>query len=277
MSDNDASANWRQASGQWSAMGSPQRPGTADIDAARQVIAGLGGPRDAPPVAAILGVTPELASLPWPTGTRLLAIDNSRPMIDALWPAPGAPAGARAICADWRAMPIADGALDAVVGDGCYAAVALPDEGQTVSRELRRTLRPNGIVAIRTYLRPAAPDDLEALRARLAGGGIGSVHALKWLIAFAVQPSTAVGAKLADIWDAWQSLAPAAAALAGRPGWRAEEIASLGRYRGNTTRYHFPTIDEFRAIFADDLQEAACITKDYELGDLCPTFILRPR
>jgi hypothetical protein len=125
MTENAAgAANWGKASRQWSLVGSPLRPDASDVAFAEAAIAERFRATGRPPRAVLLGVTPELAACRWPAGTRLTAVDNSRAMIDALWPAPGVPDGAQVLCADWRAMPIADGSIDVVVGDGCYTAAA---------------------------------------------------------------------------------------------------------------------------------------------------------
>ena len=272
--ENDAAANWRQASRQWSVLGSPQRPSAEDVAAVERAIAACGDP-DRALRAVVLGVTPELVGCRWPAGTRLLATDNSLAMIQMLWPPPGMPAGARAICADWLSMPVPTGGADIVVGDGSYAAIRLPEDGPAMTAEVRRMLKPGGLFAVRVYLRPDAAEAMADLDAALAAGTVGSVHALKWRIAAAIQPSLSAGVRLADIWTAWEALRPAAEHSRGRPGWRDEEIATLARYCDNTTRYYFPTAAEFRAIVGDRLEEIDCAVGTYELAERCRTFIFR--
>ncbi|MGE0718185.1 MAG: class I SAM-dependent methyltransferase [Alphaproteobacteria bacterium] len=274
--ENDAHANWNQASRHWAVVGSPLRPCGEDVAAIEGAIGAWAAavPGRAPD-AIVLGVTPELVRCRWPTGVRLTAVDNSRPMIDALWPGPGRPDGARVTCADWRALPLGAGSTDIVVGDGAYAALALPTDGHVVNHELLRVMRPGGILGIRVFLRPDAPETMAGLAAEIAAGRIGSIHALKWRMAASVQPSLAAGARLGDIWLAWQQLAPFAAGLAGRQGWTGAETASLARYRDNATRYHFPTRAEFRAIMGTAFEEIACTHGTYELADRCPTFVFR--
>ncbi len=272
----DATVNWGRASRQWSVVKSPLRPAVEDIAFTEAAIARHSAGAGRAPSALLLGVTPELAACRWPAGTCLRAIDNSRAMIDALWPAPGVPDQARVLCADWRAMPLASASVDIVVGDGCYSAAPFPD-APTISREVRRVLRDDGFFAIRVFTRPDMPESVADLRRLVGAGRVGSVHALKWRVAGAIQESIQEGVRLGDIWDAFQTLTAEMLAMGGGDGWSPEEIASLDRYRDNDTRFYFPTAGEFRAATAPWLEEVACRTGGYELAERCPIFLLRPR
>ena len=272
----DASGNWGRASRQWSVVKSPLRPGMEDIGFTEAAIARYFAAAGLAPSAVLLGVTQELASCRWPAGTRLTAIDNSRAMIDALWPAPGVPEQARVLCADWRAMPVADASADIVVGDGCYSAAPFPD-APTISREVRRILKDDGVFAIRVFTRPDVPETLASLRRELEKGQVGSIHGLKWRLAGAVQRRIEDGVRLGDIWDAFRALAAEVQAMTGRDGWSPDEIASLDRYRDNDARFYFPTYAEFRAGTSPWLEEAACLTGGYELAERIASVLLRPR
>src|SRR5262249_33618816 len=135
---------------------------------------------EAPPRALLLGVTPEIAGCRWPAGTRLVAIDRSRIMIDTLWPAPATPRLATAVCADWLSMPFGAAALDVVVGDGCYVCLAFPDAALALGEEVDRILAAGGIYVMRVFLRPDRAEPLDDIARDLVEGRIGSVHALKW-------------------------------------------------------------------------------------------------
>lgn len=269
-------ANWGKASRQWSLVASPLRPDVGDVAFVEATIRHWFAANARPPRALLLGVTPELATCAWPAGTRLTALDNSRAMIDALWPAPGLAPGARVLCADWRRMPIADGSIDLVVGDGCFSAAPYPDGG-TISREVARVLHPAGFFAIRTFASPDRRETLAELGEAVAAGAVGNVHALKWRLAAIVQPRVEVGARLGDIWTAFQELRPAIAAVAGSPGWTEPELGTLDRYRDNDLRFFFPTAAEFRAITEPWLVEDARGQGDYPLAERCLRYRFRRR
>lgn len=269
--------NWVLASAQWSSVRPPLKPGPADIGFSEAWIQRRSAELGRAPRAVLLGVTPELAGCAWPPGTRLRAIDISQAMIDSLWPAPGLPEDAAAICADWRAMPLPDGDADLMVGDGCFALLPYPAEGRRFCAEARRVLAPGGLIVTRVFLRPDQSESLAEIQAELAAGRIGSVHVLKWRLAAAVQPSAAQGARLGDIYAAWGEIEAAAATSLGRPGWSPDEVASLQRYRDNPACYIFHSRAEFEGLIAPDFELVEVYTGAYELGERCPSYVLRRR
>lgn len=263
--------HWRHHAGNWANLGPPLRPSPEDVRIVEQAIPAQGA---APLRALLLGVTPEIAGCRWPPGTCLLSVDRSRPMIEMLWPAPGAPADAWAICAEWRAMPLGSGAVDVAVGDGCYNVFDFPASADAFGAEIERVLSPGGIFIVRVFLRPDRKETLEDIARDLEGDAVGSLHALKWRIAGAIHGSTEEGVALSDIWEAWQRLRPLARKQGARWGWRPGEFATLEAYRGASARYCFPTIGNFRALVSRRFEERASATGSYELAERCVTFIL---
>jgi len=274
--------HWPQNARSWSNLGPPLRPSPDDTRIVEAAISQWKRRHEAPaPRALLLGATPELASCDWPAGTRLAAIDRNPAVIAMLWPAPGGPADAVAICADWRAMPLAPTTVDMVVGDGCHVCARFPDEGLAINREIHRVLHPDGMLVIRVFLRPDSGESLDDIRHDLENGAVGSIHALKWRIAAALHDSTAEGVRLADIWSAWQAMRSLAEREAERrewcPGWRPGELATLEIHRGLQTRFCMPTLGDFRASFADLFHERHSAIGGYELADRCRTFVLDKR
>jgi SAM-dependent methyltransferase len=252
--------HWPLHARAWSLVGPPLRPCAEDIRIVRHVIA----PLDAPD-ALVLGVTPELiAAMPG----SVLAVDRERSMIDALFePAPNR----TALVGDWLALPVPDASIDVALGDGCCTLFAFPSDYRTFAGELLRVVRPGGLVVLRLFALPEKPETLDEVRASLAD--IGSFDALKWRIAMAIQsPERAV--PVSAIRDAFDAIVPDRAVLAVEKGWRREVIDHIDIYRGSPAVYSFPTLDEFRAVMAP-LEMVSCITPSYELGDRCPTLVLR--
>ncbi|MCX5742901.1 MAG: class I SAM-dependent methyltransferase, partial [Proteobacteria bacterium] len=109
--------HWVHHARQWARIGAPLRPGPEDV----AIMASLtGGVRR----ALLLGVTPELATLAWPADATLVAVDRSRAMIGAIFPS--TQIRAQALVGDWCALPLADGAIDLAVGDGCLTNLPYP-------------------------------------------------------------------------------------------------------------------------------------------------------
>lgn len=258
---------------QWSDFGPPLRPAPGDTALMQAAIDELQpGCR-----AVLLGLTPEIVASRWPSATRLVAVDHSAAMIAALWQPDAAPASAHAIQADWCAMPIASGCLDFVAGDGCYIVLSRPEGPRALTQEVHRVLRPGGRFAIRVFLRPDALERIDDIARALAGGEIGSVHALKLRLLAALHGSAGAGVRLPEVWRAWKELPQPPAALYGRRGWSAGEIAGIESYRNLDVSYMLPTAAEFRASIASHFVELSCRHARSELGARCPTFVLAAR
>ena len=139
-----------------------------------------------------------------------------------------------------------------------------------------RVLDDDGRVILRLFAAPARAEALDAIAAALDAGAIGSFHAFKWRLAMAIQPADR-NVRVADVWRAFAELVPDRAALARRTGWPAAVIDTIDVYRESALVYSFPTAAEARAAVADHLVETACHAPGYELGDRCPTIVLRRR
>jgi SAM-dependent methyltransferase len=273
---------WNAHSRQWRLIGSPLRPGPQDIARYGRVLADWQGGRVASdaaraPGVLLLGVTPEIASLPWSRGASLVAADHSYPMIDRLWREQTfSEISAGAVCADWKRLPLADASRDIAIGDGCFSAVDFPGSYRALIASLNRVLRPDGLFAIRLFLRPDRPEAVEAVFALLEAGRIGNFHVFKWRLAQALHGNLANGVELDAIWRTWRAFVPAPEALAEKLGWPMEVLATIDAYRGSAVRYTFPTLDEMRASLAAAFTETGCFFPDYELGERCPILALRP-
>lgn len=265
---------WPRHAGQWQRVGPPLRPGPDDARHVEACItAWTNRQRRAAPRALLLGVTPELATLRWPDGTTLLAVDRALPMIHAVWP--GDLAWRHAVCGDWRALPCASAAWDVILGDGVLNV--LPDTGHyaAILRACANALAPGGRVLLRLFVRPPVRETVAAVFATIAGG---SFHAFKWRLAMAVQgPYAERGVALHDIWQAWHAHAPDSAAFAAAQGWPQAAVATIEAYRGQDTRYNFPTAEEVEAACAPWFRLDHRSEAPYELGERCPRYVLAAR
>ena len=277
--DRPPSLHWSRHARQWSRVGQTLRPGPEDIAHYTQTLMALRAtlPGAVLHRALLLGVTPEIAGLPWPEETFLTAIDLALPMIENVWPGNDARRGA--VRADWLAMPFADTRFDFIVGDGCLALLDYPQDWRRFAGELRRCLRYDGACILRTFCRPPSGDDTRVadVAAALRAGRISSFHAFKWRLAMALQgDDTARGIALVDIHKAFQAMIPRRTALAEKLGWPLAEIDSIDAYRENPARLHFPTLDEIRAVFVADFETSTHRAGHYELAECCPHLLLRP-
>ncbi len=268
--------HWQKHAEQWRHLGPPLRPCPQDVALFEKIAAATVAADPAHPRALLLGVTPELALMQWPTGTRLLAIDRSQGMISLVWPRQQQP-DALAILGNWRSPPLAAGSLDLIVGDGCFTILSYPDDYHEVTQALRKVLTETGTMALRFFVRPEQPEPLARIMTDLRDGRINSFHACKWRLAMALHgPDGAAGVRLAEIWQAWQE-AGFTPKTDGAPGWSPEAVATIDNYRGVETRYSFPTLTEIRRVFGEYFREEACLYGSYELAERCPIMLFRPR
>lgn len=264
----DLRDHWPRHARQWALVGAPLRPVADDVRVVERAVAGWAAATRRAPRALLLGVTPELATMAWPAGTTLTAVDRSEAMIGAVFPA----GAGTAIVGRWEALPPAVEVADVVVGDGCLCCLPYPVGFRALAAELRRVVPDDGVVVLRLFATPDAPEALGDVAADLRAGRIHSFHALKWRIAMAIQPASR-NVRVADILAAFDELAPDRDALP----WPRETVETIEAYRGSVIEYAFPTTAETVAALGDDLVAVAAHTPTYELGDRCPTLVFRPR
>ncbi|MBS1217653.1 MAG: hypothetical protein H6R21_786 [Proteobacteria bacterium] len=266
--------HWNAHARQWHLIGAPLRPAPEDIRLLEAEVHGWHARTTvAVPRALLCGATPEIARMRWPARTWLTAIDHSRPMIAGVWPVAEAPGAA--VCGDWLALPLAAASQHLLIGDGCYSLLVGRARYAAFAAELRRVATRNALLAMRYFLRPECPEPVSHVVDDLWQKRIGSFHAFKWRLAMALHGTLEQGVRLGDIWRAWQQAVPDPARLAAHLGWPVEVINTIHNYRNVDTRYSFPTLAEARD-HAGGFELVATHWPAYELGERCPTMIMRP-
>lgn len=266
---------WGKVARQWHRVGQPLRPSPDDIQALEQFVA-LAKAKH--PRVLLLGVTPEIAAMKWPIGTRLLAIDRSVDMIEYAWAGPslaGASglADAQVACGDWRNLPIEDHSRDMIVGDGCLAVFDYPASFTATLECQHRVLRPGGLFSHRFFLRPEQGEETEAVFGELRAGRIGSFHLFKWRLAMSMHGAIEDGVRLGDIWDCWHAAVPDPAALSESLNWPLETITTIDAYRDIDTRFTFFTLEEARRACAPYFKEVRRHVPKYECGERFQTLL----
>jgi hypothetical protein len=271
MTNSNDRDHWPRHARQWALVGPPLRPCADDIAIAEAAVAPIGAARR----ALVLGVTPELVTMRWPAATERLAIDRARAVIGAIFPARDAGAArATAIQGDWLALPCANESIAAVVGDGSLSNLGFPDVYHALASELARVLVSGGVVVVRLFASPEEREPLDAVARDLAAGRIGNLNVLKWRIAMAVQPADR-NVPVVDISRAFDEIVADRDGLASRLGWSRAHLDSVDVYRGSSLTYSFPTLADVEAALAPALTVEAVHVPRYELGDRCPTLVLR--
>lgn len=254
----------------WHRIEAPLRPHPSDVQDMERTVERLAVTLENAEIKALLlGVTPEFAGMRWPAGTALVAVDRSQGMIDNIWPR-SVPPGANAVQGDWLNLPVADASCDVVIGDGCFSQTSYPECAQQLARELHRVLKPGGVLALRSFVRPTQADAVGVLFEKLRQGHFGSFHIFKWCLNMALQPSLAQGVLLADVWDAVRAQYPDLGKLASERGWSEESVGTLDAYRNSTARFFYPTLEELRNTLLPHFTEDQLWYPTYEMGERCP-------
>jgi SAM-dependent methyltransferase len=273
-----AETPWGSHARQWSRVGPPLRPSPEDVAVARSSIESWrAANRFRDPTILLMGVTPELCSIPTGRRSRLIAVDRSLEMIRSVWPGRLRPHD-EALCGEWRRLPIRADSVDMILSDGCLSTLDYPSGYAIACSELLRMLRGGGRFVARCFVQPRDPESVEDVLATLDHGASESFHAFKWRLAMALQPDAETGVVLAEVWEALHQAEPEFEDLSRRCGWRIEAVRTIDAYRGVSARYSFPPLDALCGLLSDTGFEILDrFHPAYELGERCPTLILAPR
>jgi SAM-dependent methyltransferase len=266
-------ASWAGLAAHWQAVATPLRPSAADAAFVQQVIDSQSA--RASLRVLLLGVTPELSGLRYPADAALLAVDSSPDMLAAWW-TPPRDCASLAVCARWENIPLAPASIDLVLADASFCALADVRNMREVLGVVATAMRPGALLCGRTFVSPPRPENVEAVVRDLRAGRAGSVHAAKWRVAMALQGHAENGVALAEVWQVFER-AGNRQSLAALNGWSAASAATLDAYRGVSSRLCFPTLALTRQLFAAHFDELECRWPDYELGERCPSLLLRRR
>ena len=206
----------------------------------------------------------------------LLAVDRNQAMIDAVWPGPRE----AILCSDWLSLALPKGSRDLALCDGGLHFAAYPQEQQRLVRILGDALSDGGLCILRLFVPPSQREAPDAVLTDLLEGRVPNLNVLKLRLWMALLDSAEEGVELATVWRTIHEAAPDLEALAARLGWPVDHIRAIHTYRGSTARYHLVTVDQALGLFCGDLGgfelRRTCVPS-YELGEQCPTLVLRRR
>jgi len=252
--------HWVTHAKNWHLIGPPLRPSEDCIRVFERIAKNCPASSDAHE-ALLLGITPELASMTWPVGTRLRVVERCQAMLDMYHRGPWRRT-TKTIehLGDWRRMSrFAKGSQDLVIGDGCFTTLR-EREYDTVLRQIHGVLRPGGVFAHRWFLRPSTPDKSSSFR--------DSFHAFKLQLLMSLQKSFEQGVEVKQAYEWWSQRQLDIAA------WPAEEVATIAAYAGSDALYTFPTEAELAAKLDKFFHLELChVVEGYDLSERCPVIM----
>ena len=262
--------HWDAHAARWSLIGPPLRPAASDIEYLRASVSRL-SPRMSS--ALLLGVTPEVAEMNWPLPCKLVAVDKSEGMVNAVWP--GDTPTRRALVGDWLALELPEAPFDLVVGDGVFSILDFPEGYGRLAAALAQVVKPGGLLSVRLFCRLEPSEELAQVFSALFDGAIGNFHIFKWRLAMALQGDATRGVRLADIWSTFCEHSGGVAEVAKRCGWPEPVVATIEGYRDVEERYTFSTEPEVVDSLAGGFEHIETWRPGYELGERCPHLTFR--
>ena len=269
----DQALLWQRSARTFSRAQSPMRPVEEDLAHYWETLTEWMRIRGTPRVL-LLGVTPELYSLPWPKGTDLLAVDSSRAMIEAVWPGPR-----DAIrFADWLSLDLPKGSRDIVLCDGGLHLLSYPHGQHALIRFMHQVLSDEGLCISRLFVMPPLQETPDAVIHDLCDRKIADQFILKLRLLMSLQASPEEGIELGRAYDALIRVFPDLAGLASRVGWVTERMLNMENFKGLQYKYYFLTLDQTIGMFQENpggFRLHRVQTPSYPLGHCCPTLSLQ--
>lgn len=230
---------WTALAERWHEIEAPLRPSVVDVQIVERAAA-----RGRATSVLVLGVTPELVNASYPAGCDVVAVDSNAAMISKVWPGRG-----RCLLGDWTAMPLEDGAVDLVVGDGVLSTTDQA-AAHKVLLEVRRVLTQKGRLVLRCFALPAVRETVENIL-----DSRDSPCRKKLRLWAALHGDS--GVRLGDVYDACAGYV---------------DGAGVGAYRDSDARYHLDTPDGYQRRF----RAAGFRIVGAHDDDRCPVFVLQP-
>jgi len=191
-------------------------------------------------------------------------------MIDRVWPADELHCTGHAVCEKWQESSLPDASVDVVLGDGSLSVLPSRRDYPAVIGDVHRVLKPGGRFALRCFVHPDDDEPIDRVFDDLEANKIGSMHALKWRIAMALQKTIVDGVVVSDIRDCFNAHVADRQAAARRLGWPVEAINTIDAYTGSSVAYTFPTLAEITEAVAGRFEITSITHPSYELGERCP-------
>ena len=260
--------SWSARRETWNLVGSPLRPSSVDIGYLARAIEecreGFKLPR-----LLLLGVTPEVYQLALAQDYEITAVDYSLGMVRAVWPGPRR----RAVCADWRQMPLKDGSRDIATCDGGYVLLNASQKAE-FARSLHRVLTPGARLLLRIFVKRLQPDRPEDVLDDLRAGRIGSIHVLK--LRCMAWDANEEGNTACVIWKTLHEGISDFPSLARKLGWTEDDLVTLDVMKESTIRYHCPTREDVLACLTRSPGGFRLLRTEeppYESGEQTPTYV----
>lgn len=223
----------------------------------------------------ILGVTPSLANLAWPVGTRVEAYDNSAAMVGRVWPGDGAtPWGWReAVVDSWETLSDRPDAFHFACGDGSFNSFNSTAPPGVLFEILGATLKTGGICALRVYLRSPENPSPEQVIEEFISGRWTNPSIFRFLMCGALQHSFDEGMVVGDFYDYCERRLRRDPRFREAADRHADKWGVVTAARDSRVRLYFPDLDLIRRLAEPHLRIEDVHYSAHETGFLSPVVV----
>jgi len=224
----------------------------------------------------LLGVTPEIANLPWAKNITLRAFDKNKDMIKFVWEVPKK-ISSQVKQSLWQKIPLQAKSVDFIIGDGCTTQFPDKKNYKDFFKEQRRILKSDGFLLMRCFLNTQEQETLDQIALDALDGSIQYFGSLKWRIAMALlHKSKAFSIKVKKIYEAFNKLFPQRSLLSQSTDWDRNIINTIDTYKDSDIKYTFPSLGEFEKLVAPQFKIIKIYYPKYELTKRCPVLLMKP-
>lgn len=258
----------------WAQIGPPLRPAKEDL-AHYQRCADEWIETHGPPRILLLGVTPEIYRLRWPRDRDFLAVDQTRTMIEHVWPG-----GADEIVeANWLELPLPSASRDLAFCDGGLHLLEYPSAQRLLVDRLHDVVAAAGRCIFRLFAVPAERETSDRVLADLFAGNIPNLNVLKLRLGMALQESPEAGIEVRQIWRVLAEQSDDWDQLARKLAWPREHLQPIDAYKNSESRYHFISEEQAVELFCGDgkFAHVGRHRPGYVLGERCPLVVFARR
>ncbi len=250
----------------------PLRPGVEDITIFASLVSELRHTtKHSTGNALLLGVTPEIATLDWPSNMTLTAIDTQAAMIDRVWP--GDIAGKRkAQLGNWLNPVVNPGSIDMILGDGCLNLQSFPDGYHQFADSMRAKLRPGGALVTRVFVNPSVGESLKNLESELRSHNVNTVEALRLRTGMSLVTRNNPNVAYRKIWQTLMQLADRLD-ISNLPESRQTVLKSIAHYEKNDGSMSFPWVDQITDVLSNYFVNTKVIIPECDFGRCAPIIV----
>lgn len=266
------SNHWDQHALNWDNFSSPLRPHQEDIDWLNNKIQKQTGRLRN---GLLLGVTPELVQLNWPSAFYLTAVDACQGMIQNVGMSVQKNNIFSAVNANWLSLPFGDQTFDVILGDGILIFFDYVKSIFNLQQNISRCLRLDGIFYLRVFVRSSDFDSIDNLVSDVYQNKLENFHVLKWRLAMILHKNLDNGVKTHDVFKKCWEVFGSEKALNEITGWSLNSIRTINAYQNSKAIYYFPNYNELLQMMNVNFDVIDVYWPTYQLGMCCPSFQLR--